>query len=52
MDTNIELTKGNWLLVVGSRKILPTLLKMTVRLAESGPSAPHGAETADGGLGD
>ena len=28
---------GRWLLVVGSRAIIPTLLKMTGRLAESGP---------------
>jgi len=28
---------GGWLLVLGSRAILPTLLRMTGRLAESGP---------------
>jgi hypothetical protein len=33
MKTDIELKTGNWLLVVGSRTIVPTLLKMTARLA-------------------
>jgi hypothetical protein len=37
MEPNMELTQGNWLLVLGSRKILPTLLKMIGRLMESGP---------------
>jgi hypothetical protein len=37
MKTDIELKTGNWLLVVGSRSIVPTLLKMTARLAETGP---------------
>ncbi len=36
MKTDLRLEIGNWLLVVGSRLILPTLLKMTARLAETG----------------
>ena len=37
MNTDIELKTGNWLLVMGPRKIVPTLLTMTARLAEAGP---------------
>ncbi len=37
MNTDIEPRTGNWLLVVGPRKIVPTLLKMIARLAEAGP---------------
>ena len=37
MNTEIELKIGKWLLAVGPRAILPTLLKMTGRLAEAGP---------------
>ena len=37
MEKNLELTKGHWLLVVGSQRIVPTLLTMTARLAEKGP---------------
>ena len=37
MNTNNELRTGNWLLVVGSRAICPTLLALTARLAEAGP---------------
>jgi len=37
MNTNIEPEIGNWLLVVGPRAIVPTLLKMIGRLAEAGP---------------
>ena len=37
INSNIELKTGNWLLVVGGRAIVPTLLKMTARLAETGP---------------
>ena len=37
MNTNLELKTGNWLLVVGSRTTLPTILRMIGRLAESGP---------------
>ena len=33
MNTNIELITGNWLLVVCSRAIYPTLLALTARLA-------------------
>ncbi len=50
MNTDIELKTGNWLLVMGPRKIVPTLLTMTARLAEAGASAARAAETADGGL--
>jgi hypothetical protein len=37
MNTDIDPRTGNWLLVMGPRKIVPTLLKMTARLAEEGP---------------
>ena len=50
INTNIELKTGNWLLVVGGRAIVPTMLKMTARLAENGTSAALAAETADDGL--
>ena len=36
MNTDIEPRIGNWLLVVGARAIIPTLLRMTGRLAEAG----------------
>jgi len=37
MNTDIEPRIGNWLLVGGPHAIVPTLLKMTGRLAEAGP---------------
>src|SRR5512137_333737 len=37
MEPYFEPKAGTWLLVLGSRTILPTLLRMTGRLAESGP---------------
>jgi hypothetical protein len=37
MKTDIEPKIGNWLLVMGPRAIVPTLLMMTARLAEAGP---------------
>jgi hypothetical protein len=37
MNTDIELTTGNWLLVMGPRAICPTLLMMIARLAEEEP---------------
>jgi len=37
MKTDIEPRIGNWLLVKGSRNVIPTLLKMTARLADGGP---------------
>jgi hypothetical protein len=48
MKTDIEPKTGKWLLVMGSRAVVPTLLKMIGRLAETGASAALGAETADG----
>ncbi len=37
MNTHLELKTGNWLLVVGSRTTLPTILRSIGRLAETGP---------------
>ena len=37
MNTSIELTNGKWLLLNGSRMIVPTLLRVIGRLAETGP---------------
>jgi hypothetical protein len=37
MEMKIDLKTGNWLLVVGSRAISPTLLALVARLAETGP---------------
>ena len=37
MKTDFEIKTGNWLLVAGSRAIVPTLDRMIGRLAESGP---------------
>jgi hypothetical protein len=37
MNTSIELTNGKWLLLNGSRRIVPTLLRVIGRLAETGP---------------
>jgi hypothetical protein len=37
MNTDVELTTGNCLLVVGPRSICPTLLMMIARLAEEEP---------------
>jgi hypothetical protein len=50
MDENIELTSGHWLLIVGDGKIIPTLLKVTGRLAVAEALASHDANTADRGL--
>ncbi len=45
MNTSIELTNGNWLLLNGSRRIVPTLLRVIGRLAETGP-----VRVVDGGF--
>jgi hypothetical protein len=45
MNTNLELKTGNWLLVVGTRTTIPTLLRMVGRLAETGP-----VRVVDGGF--
>ncbi len=37
MNTSIELTNGKWLLLNGPRRIVPTLLRVIGRLAETGP---------------
>jgi hypothetical protein len=37
MNTELELKGGSWLLVVGPRTVLPTLLRLTARQAESEP---------------
>ncbi|MGD0879808.1 MAG: hypothetical protein ABSA01_16905 [Anaerolineales bacterium] len=37
MNTSIELTNGKWILLNGSRMIVPTLLRMIGQLAEAGP---------------
>jgi hypothetical protein len=37
MNKEPEITNGSWRLVVGPRTYLPSLLRLTARLAESGP---------------
>jgi hypothetical protein len=45
MNNSIELTNGKWLLLNGSRMIVPTLLRVIGRLAETGP-----VRVVDGGF--
>jgi len=45
MNTSIELTYGKWLLLNGSRMIVPTLLRVIGKLAETGP-----VRVVDGGF--
>jgi hypothetical protein len=48
MKTDIKPKTGKWLLVMGSRAVVPTLLKTIIRLAEAEPSADNARETAYG----